>query len=109
VEHLYPAEVRTALAEFHRVLADGGSAIVIVPDLEGVPVSDDPILETPVGWLSGLDLIYGCRYDAARSTYMAHHSGFTEGLLASAMREAGFCSVTTKRLADYNLLAVGKK
>ena len=109
VEHLYPADVKLAMAEFQRVTAPGGSVVVIVPDLQDVPVSDEPLYECPIGWLSGLDLIYGCRYDAERSTYMAHHSGFTSPLLEKVMQDAGFDSVTMKRLPDYNLMAVGKK
>lgn len=108
VEHLYPAEVGTALAEFRRVTAPGGAVIVIVPDLEGVQVSDEPLLDAGVGTLSGLDLIYGCRYDAHRSQFMAHHSGFTSGLLARAMRDAGFEDVTMKRLPEYNLMGVAR-
>ena len=109
VEHLYPADVRIALGEFFRVTESDGSCVVIVPDLQGLRVSDDPLFESPVGWLSALDLIYGCRFDAHRSGYMAHHSGFTASLLADAMREAGFPKVTTRRLPDYNLMAVGQK
>lgn len=109
VEHLYPADVQLAMAEFLRVTAPGGSVIVIVPDLEDVKATDEPLFECPVGWLSGLDLIYGCRYDAARSSYMAHHSGFTAQTLDKVMRDAGFDEVTTRRLPDYNLMAVGKK
>jgi ubiquinone/menaquinone biosynthesis C-methylase UbiE len=109
VEHLYPSEVQSAMSEFHRVTAPGGSVIVIVPDLQDVPVSDEPLFESPVGWLSGLDLIYGCRYDAERSRFMAHHSGFTASLLERVMRDAGFNSVTMKRLPDYNLMGVAQK
>ena len=108
VEHLYPADVKLAMAEFKRVTAPGGSVVVIVPDLEDVPVSDEPLFECPIGWLSGLDLIYGCRYDAARSTYMAHHSGFTAPLLEKVMQDAGFDAVTMKRLPDYNLMGVAQ-
>lgn len=109
VEHLYPDQVRTALAEFYRVTDPGGATIVIVPDLEGVTATEKPLFECPIGWLSGLDLIYGCRYDAGRSEYMAHHSGFVSETLEAAMRNAGFSSVTMKRLPDYNLMAVAIK
>ena len=109
VEHLYPVDVKTALAEFYRVTAEGGSTIVIVPDLEDVKATDEILFVCPAGPLSGLDLIYGCRFDAARSEYMAHHSGFVSDTLEAAMKAAGFAEVTMKRLPDYNLMAVGKK
>lgn len=110
VEHLYPCDVRVALSEFYRVTKPGGSCIVIVPDLQDVQATEDPLYVVEgVGELSGLDLIYGCRFDAARSSYMAHHSGFVSSTLEAAMRAAGFESVTMKRLPKYNLMAVGQK
>lgn len=109
VEHLYPTDVRTALTEFHRVTKPGGYTMVIVPDLEGVQATEDVLFECAVGPLTGLDLIYGCRWDAHRSEYMAHHSGFVSQTLEAAMKDAGFSSVTMKRLPEYNLMAVGIK
>lgn len=109
VEHLYPHDVRVAVAEFYRVTAEGGSTVIIVPDLEDVKVTDEPIYDCAYGWLSGLDLIYGCRYDVPGNPYMAHHSGFTSKLLEGVMREAGFRSVTMKRLPNHNLMGVGIK
>lgn len=110
VEHLYPADVRIALAEFYRVTKPGGHVMVIVPDLEGVQATEDVLYECHgVGPLTGLDLIYGCRFDAARSTYMAHHSGFVSSTLEAAMRAAGFEQVDMKRLPQYNLMAIGRK
>lgn len=108
VEHLYPAQVSEALTEFHRVTSPGGFAMVIVPDLEGVFATEDVLFVCAVGPLTGLDLIYGCRYDAS-NPYMAHHSGFVSTTLEAAMREAGFETVTMKRLDEYNLMAVGRK
>lgn len=108
VEHLYPDEVQEALAECYRVTASGGSTIVIVPDLEGVEATDEIILESAIGPLSGLDLIYGCRFDRHRP-HMAHHSGFVSKTLEAAMRQAGFDVVTMKRLPEHNLMAVGQK
>lgn len=109
VEHLYPHQVRLALAEFYRVTAPGGIAMVIVPDLEGVQATEDVLFECAIGPLSGLDLIYGCRFDLERSIYMAHHCGFVSATLEAAMKAAGFDTVTMKRLPEYNLMAVGQK
>jgi ubiquinone/menaquinone biosynthesis C-methylase UbiE len=109
VEHLYPSDVSTALGEFYRVTKPGGATIVVVPDLEGVTATEVPLFESQVGWLTGLDLIYGCRFDEHRSEYMAHHSGFVSETLESAMRDAGFAEVKMSRLPNYNLMAVGKK
>jgi SAM-dependent methyltransferase len=108
IEHLYPDEVGKALGEFFRVCAPGGHVIVIVPDLEGVEATDEIILESAIGPLSGLDLIYGCRFDRHRP-YMAHHSGFVSKTLERALREAGFARVDMKRLPEHNLMAIARK
>lgn len=109
IEHLYPDEVREALAEIHRVTKPGGFAQIIVPDLEGVQATEAVLFESPIGPLTGLDLIYGCRFDRDRSRFMAHHCGFVSSTLEAAMRAAGFEAVTMKRLPEYNLMAVGQK
>lgn len=109
VEHLYPSDVRIALAEFYRVTAPGGFTMVIVPDLEGVQATEEVLFEAAIGPLTGLDLIYGCRFDLERSRYMAHHSGFVSATLEEAMKAAGFDTVTMKRLPEYNLMAIGQK
>lgn len=109
IEHLYPYQVRIALAEIYRVTAPGGYAMVIVPDLEDVTATDEVLFESSIGPLSGLDLIYGCRFDLERSPYMAHHSGFVSKTLEAAMKAAGFDVVTMKRLPEYNLMAIGQK
>lgn len=109
VEHLYPVDVKTALAEFHRVTKPGGSTIVIVPDLEDVKANEDVLYVCDAGPITGLDMMYGCRWDAHRSDYMAHHSGFISETLEKAMKEAGFDRVTMKRLPQHNLMAVGQR
>lgn len=106
LEHLYPHEVPHALAEFHRVLAPGGTAVVLVPDLEGVPATDD-VLPGSTG-LCGLHLYYGDAREIPANPHMAHHCGFVESTLRAAMEAAGF-KVQTKRMSFYNLLAIGVK
>jgi ubiquinone/menaquinone biosynthesis C-methylase UbiE len=109
VEHLYPKDVRTALAEFYRVTAPGGSTVVIVPDLEGVQATEEVLYECDGGPITGLDMIYGCRNDMENNQFMAHHCGFVTETLEKAMKAAGFESVTMKRLPQHNLMAVGQK
>jgi SAM-dependent methyltransferase len=108
VEHLYPQEVRVALAEFHRVTAPDGYTMVIVPDLEDVKATDEVLFHCPGGPLCGLDLIYGCHIDILQSPYMAHHSGFVSTTLEAALRDVGFTRVDMKRLPDYNLMAIAR-
>lgn len=109
VEHLYPHEVTRALAEFHRVLAPGGAAIIIVPDLEDVKPTEDVLYDCPCGPMTGLDLIYGYRRLLADMPHMAHHTGFTRDTMKAALEAAGFAHIVTRRCSDYNLLAVAVK
>jgi len=109
LEHLHPHEVPVALSEFLRVLKTGGSAMVFVPDLEDVRPTEEVILQSPAGPITGLDMIYGYRKVLKELPHMAHNTGFIEETLNSALLDAGFSKVHTKRMGNYNLMAVGLK
>lgn len=108
LEHLYPHEVPVALGEIRRVLRDGGYAMVIVPDLDGVQPTDDVVYESPCGPISGLDMYYGHSRLIPDHPYMAHHCGFVADTLKRAMEASGFSSVST-RSSNRNLIAIGVK
>jgi len=104
LEHLEAHQVGPALAEWRRVLAPGGFAVITCPDLQAVcaMVARDqltqPIYQARSGPISALDILYGHRPAlAAGNTHMAHRCGFTESLLAASLRRAGFASVVTAR------------
>jgi SAM-dependent methyltransferase len=97
LEHLYPHEVPIALSEQYRVLRDGGGVMCIVPDLEGVEATEEPIYNSISGPICGLDMIYGKASFIQNSIYMAHHSGFVSSTIKKALEEAGFVKVTTTR------------
>jgi SAM-dependent methyltransferase len=105
LEHLYPHEVPRALSEFYRVLRHGGIAVVLVPDLQDVPATDEIL---PGSSLTGLHLYYGDARLIEQFPFMAHHSGFVEKTLKDAMEAVGF-EVRTQRMSFYNLLAIGAK
>jgi predicted SAM-dependent methyltransferase len=105
LEHLYPHDVPVALREFYRVLRPGGAAVILVPDLEGVPATDDVL---PGSRLTGLHLYYGDASVMQEHPYMAHHCGFVESTLRAVMEAAGF-TVKTSRMTNYNLLGMGVK
>ena len=109
LEHLYAHEVPIALKEFKRVLKTDGIAMVIVPDLEDVKATEEVILESPIGPITGLDMIYGYRPVLAERPHMAHKTGFVESTLKKSFEDAGFSKVFTNRNGNYNLIGVGKK
>jgi predicted SAM-dependent methyltransferase len=106
IEHLYPHEVPTALAEFHRVLHPNGFAVITCPDLQSVCelVAQNKLLEpayqSPAGPIAPLDILYGHRPAMAHGNlYMAHRCGFTEKVLLGTLEQAGFTSMVSMRRA----------
>lgn len=109
LEHLQPYDVPIALSEFLRVLNAGGMAIIFVPDLEDVRATDDVILQSPAGPITGLDMIYGYGQALKEWPYMAHRTGFVANTLENALKKANFRTVETKRMGNYNLMGIGVK
>lgn len=109
LEHLYPHEVPRALAEFYRVLAAGGYAVIMVPDLEDVEATDEPLEHPEVAPYTGLHLIYGDAAQIEQYPAMAHHCGFVAQTLGKALLAAGFSEVIVRRAKAYNLMATGRK
>jgi predicted SAM-dependent methyltransferase len=90
LEHLPYPEVPTILADWRRVLRDGGRLLLAVPDL-------DVVAEQMVrrrGWFTPphapwVALIYGGNKDE----YDVHRGGFTDVYLAGLLAEAGFGAI----------------
>ncbi len=104
IEHLFPHEVPTALAEFRRVLDGDGFAIITCPDLQTVAqlIAEDGLLDpaylSPMGPITPLDILYGHRGSiACGNQFMAHRGGFTMKTLTQSLIEAGFAQVVTNR------------
>ncbi len=111
LEHLFPHDVPTALAEFARVLQPDGFAIIGCPDLQqiGALLVEGKLLETayfsPAGPISALDMLYGLGAALRQGHHhMAHRGGFTRTSLRQQLRQAGFATVVTRQ-QSYNLTA----
>lgn len=117
IEHLYPHEVPTALAEFRRVLKPDGYAIITCPDLLSVAkvIAEDrlmePLYQSGAGPISPIDILYGHRDSMRRGNlYMAHKGGFTAKSLVEQLRQAGFVSVGgLARPKAFDLWAIATK
>jgi predicted SAM-dependent methyltransferase len=109
LEHVYPHEVQRALGEFRRVLRDGGTVLIMVPNLEDVRPTEDVVYVSAAGPVTGLDMIYGMRRLVAENPYMAHHTGFTPATLRGELEQAGFVNVVCNPVAGYNLFGGGRK
>ena len=104
IEHLYPHEVPVGLAEIARVLKPAGFAFFRLPDIQEVArhVADgrleDPLYMSTMGPISAIDILFGHRPAmAAGNIFMAHHMGFTNATLASALITAGFAAALVQR------------
>ena len=99
IEHLYPHEVPSALAEFYRVLNEDGVAVITCPDLKSVCalVAQDKLVDAAytvaAGPIAPIDILYGWRGPmAAGNLFMAHKCGFTLKVLLATLTQAGFKS-----------------
>jgi hypothetical protein len=102
--------VPIALREFRRVLTDDGYALIFVPDLEGLTLSNDVLYVSPAGPISAIDMIYGFGPEVEKHPgTMAHHTGFTSALLEAALLEAGFSKVHMSRVKAFNIMAVAER
>lgn len=116
IEHLLAHEVGRALAEFHRVLAPGGLAVVTTPNLQKIAeaVAAGRLTETvytaPAGPVTPLDMLYGYRPRLAEGhIHMAHRTGFTAASLGEALREAGFASIAVCPDQEWAIWAVASR
>ncbi|HYU12758.1 MAG TPA: methyltransferase domain-containing protein [Stellaceae bacterium] len=117
IEHLYLHQVRKALEEAYRILADDGFLCVIVPDLQTIASSHvatdrlhETVYQSPAGPITAHDMIFG--YGAALAqghTNMAHHCGFTPALLLQKMQEVPFAQIVLRRRPRHELAAVARK
>lgn len=114
LEHLYPHQVRVALAEFRRVLKPGGFALITLPDLQSVAQLvvegklTDPAYVSGLGPVTPLDILFGFGPAlAADNLFMAHHTGFTGRTLQTELAVAGFaCSVVQRDVSAFCLWAI---
>ena len=117
IEHLYPHEVPQALAEFVRVLKDGGLLLITCPDLQSVCERvargelASPLYNSDAGPIAALDILYGHREAmAAGNLFMAHRCGFTLEVLANTLQACGFArTVGLARPAAFDLWMLASK
>jgi SAM-dependent methyltransferase len=107
LEHLFPWEVEIALKECLRVLNPGGALLLIVPDLEGVPPTNQVMFEADCGPVTGLDMYFGHAASIKGNPFMQHKTGFVKETLEEALHKAGFAKVIVNRIKDYNLMGGG--
>lgn len=116
LEHLTAHEVPQALAEFNRVLAPGGFALVTMPDLQQVAALvaegklEDAAYISAMGPIAALDMLYGHRTSIASGNhFMGHRTGFVATTLARHLELAGFQNVRVQRDGHFALWASGVK
>jgi SAM-dependent methyltransferase len=115
IEHLYPHDVPRALAEFNRVLRDGGIVVMALPDMQRVAQFvavgnlEEPLYISPAGPICAIDIMYGHRPSmAGGNLFMAHKTAFTATSLARELMAAGFSDVNIVR-QGFDLSAFARK
>jgi SAM-dependent methyltransferase len=117
LEHYYAHEVKRILGGFLHVLKPGGFVEIRVPDLAAVArrISqpgnelDDVLYTSPAGPITARDVIYGLErwIEKSGEGFFAHKTGFTQGTLGRALRDAGFADVHwLEALGEFELRAV---
>ena len=117
IEHLYPNELNTAMAEFLRVLKPEGFAIITCPDLQAAAamIAEDRLFDvayqSPAGPVTPFDIVYSHRLLTHRdNSFMSHLCGFTLTTLFDVVEGGGFGSVAGLRDApSFNLWVVASK
>lgn len=108
LEHLTLKEGDVALGEFRRVLREGGTLMIMVPDLQDVKPTQDVMYESPMGPITGHDMYYGY-HCGEENEFMRHKCGYVQETLQEKLEGAGFRLVSVKRIPGFNLLATGAK
>lgn len=115
LEHIYNFEVPIALAEFKRVLKNGGCVMFVVPDMQTAAewvmrgeMEDSPLYQSPAGPVPALWMFYGMGTTYPGMPYMAHKTGFTTQNLAKQLGEAGFNNLKLIR-RSFDIIAYGYK
>lgn len=113
LEHLHSFEVPLALTEFRRVLAQGGFAILTVPDIQalGRYLSEDRLdhvlYQSAVGPIKVMDVLFGHQNSIQDGNgFMAHKTAFTGRTLGQALLAAGFYEVKVIVDNGWNLWAL---
>ncbi|WP_330205261.1 class I SAM-dependent methyltransferase [Cyanobacterium sp. Dongsha4] len=115
LEHIYNFEVPIALAEFKRVLKDGGFVMFVVPDMQTAAewvmrgeMEEPPLYQSPAGPVPALWMFYGMGTSYHGMPYMAHKTGFTTQNLGKQLEENGFKDLKLIR-RSFDIVAYGYK
>jgi predicted SAM-dependent methyltransferase len=101
LEHFPTAVVPQLLADWRRVLREGGLLLVAVPDLDLIART---LIDARPGWFTPPHSPWlGAIYGGQKDEYDFHKTGFTAPWLAGLLTQAGFGSV--ERVARFREIA----
>ena len=104
LQKLFSFEIAQALKEAHRVLKNGGTFYMSVPDgqIAGAYLANnrqtEALYTAAAGEVSSIDLLFGFQPAIQKgNTSLIHHSIFTLDSLIAIMRDSGFTNIQIKR------------
>ena len=115
LEHLWPHEVKAALAGFLHVLKPGGYAFISVPDIKQVckfvleKGLIDVAYESPSCPITPLDMLYGLTGVLHVNPFMAHKTGFTKEHMTGYLNYIGFEKIVVYEDDKFGLHAAAYK
>jgi hypothetical protein len=116
MEHLFLHQVGDAFSEFHRIMADDGFMICLVPDVQTVAKmvaadrAHETVYQAPAGPVTAHDMFYGFGPAIAMGhTQMAHRCGFTPSIVVNFLNQSRFAEYAIRRLPSLELAIVARK
>ena len=119
LEHVTLHDGIRALREFRRVLADGGRAWVIVPNIASIAqrIIDGRMYEVvyeAAYKVCAADMLYGHQglmeeFGGDKAYRFQHKFGYTPETLQKSFEAAGFIDVKTKQLNTFDVVCTGIK
>ena len=118
LEHININEVLPALQEWYRILKNGGTVHINVPDILWVAqqlcLHNGDMLWSEMGertgnWKDGYTKLIHCIFGDQSHFYNLHRTGFTPFYLDQLLTDVGFCDLIIESVSDMGMKCIEAK